>query len=401
MTEKNFCILIADDESTFRDLVKFHFSDLGYDVLEAEDGAKALEMFKESRDDVDLVITDIRMPKMDGETLIQELRQLDEHLPIIGITGHMDLQDALKMMAKGAYFYLHKPLDPWPMVERLVANAVSFRRYQRSVESSRRKELEIARLVRTYIVSTSMPVACKSSAGYRICLDVAAKPIDRRKPSGDFAEWFNLSLSEVCFSLSDSSGHDDLLPCFVACLCNMVLHRCHHGCRPGLDQVVTTIDQALGRLRERGALEMGKHLTFFLGRINLEHGELDYVSAGHPAAFLLRRAPGQEVAACQRLEQTARPVGFLFGQRPSVIREQLVPGDVLFVYSDGANELLQGNDRHGAGLDRLERILQPFLAGTAQEIVDRVEEELARVAGEDGFPDDTTLLAIKVLDAGD
>lgn len=399
MDERKFCILVVDDEKDFRDLLRFHFEDLGYLVLEAGDGQEALEVFTERRRQIDLVITDIRMPRLDGERLIQELRKRVPHLPIIGVTGHMDLQDALRMMGWGAYFYLHKPLDPWPIIERLVDNAIRFHRNQQSVEKARKKEVEIARLLRTYIVETSnaetSAVAASRHLGHSIGLDIAALPIDRTRPSGDFTEWFERSPHEICFYISDSSGHDDLLPSFLACLCNMALHRAHQGGRPGLDEIVISIDRAVSLLQQKGGLPFSKYLTFFLGQIQLEHGELDYVCAGHPAALLLRSGSGL------RLNTTCKPVGYLFGESPKIQRTTLRPGDLLFVYTDGASELLQGDDHNvEAGVERLEALLRPLLDLPAREIVEKVAEDLARFAGASGLQDDTTLLAIKVVEAG-
>jgi serine phosphatase RsbU (regulator of sigma subunit) len=404
LDERQFCILVVDDEKDFRDLLRFHFEDLGYLVFEAGDGQEALDIFAERRREIDLVITDIRMPRLDGERLIQELRRRAPHLPIIGVTGHMDLQDALRMMGWGAYFYLHKPLDPWPIIERLVDNAIRFHRNQRSVERARKKEVEIARLLRTYIVETSnvetSAAASSRHLGHSIGLDIAALPIDRTRPSGDFTEWFERSPHEICFYISDSSGHDDLLPSFLACLCNMALHRAHQGGRPRLDEIVTSIDRAVCLLQQKGGLPFSKYLTFFLGQIQLEHGELDYVCAGHPAALLLRSGEAGEPPRCQRLDTTCKPVGYLFGESPTVQRTALRPGDLLFVYTDGASELLEGDDHVEAGFERLEALLKPLLALTAREIVEKVAEELTRFAGESGLQDDTTLLAIRVVEAG-
>lgn len=400
MEARRFCILVVDDEEDFRNLLRFHFEDLDYLVLEAGDGQEALEIFEERRREIDLVITDIRMPRLDGERLIRELRRRVPHLPIIGVTGHMDLQDALRMMGWGAYFYLHKPLDPWPIIERLVDNAIRFHRNQQSVERARKKEIQIARLLRTYIVETSVTETSTATAfsrhlGHAIGLDIAALPIDRTRPSGDFTEWFERSPHEVCFYISDSSGHDDLLPSFLACLCNMALHRAHQGSRPGLDEIVTSIDRAVCLLQQKGGLPFSKYLTFFLGQIQLEHGELDYVCAGHPAALLLR------AGSCQRLDTTCKPVGYLFGETPKVQRAALRPGDLLFVYTDGASELLQGDDHEvEAGFERLEALLKPLQSLPAREIVEKVAEELTRFAGASGLQDDTTLLAIKVVEAG-
>ena len=81
LDERQFGILVVDDEKDFRDLLRFHFEDLGYLVLEAGDGQEALDIFAERRREIDLVITDIRMPRLDGERLIQELRRRDPISP--------------------------------------------------------------------------------------------------------------------------------------------------------------------------------------------------------------------------------------------------------------------------------------------------------------------------------
>lgn len=401
MDERRFCILVVDDEEDFRRLLRFHFEDLGYLVLEAGDGQEALEVFEERRHEIDLVITDIRMPRLDGERLIQELRRRVPHLPIIGVTGHMDLKDALRLMGWGAYFYMEKPIDHWPIIERLVDNAARFHHYQRGVESARKKEVEIARLLRTYMVETSTALSSSNQRlSHTIGLDIAALPIDRTRPSGDFTEWFERSTHEICFYVSDSSGHDDLLPSFLACLCNMALHRAHQGGRPRLDEIVMEIDRAVALLQRKGGLPFSKYLTFFVGLLQLEHGELDYVCAGHPAALLLRPGREGDPPRCRRLDTTCKPIGYLFGETPAIQRETVRPGDLLFVYTDGASELLQGDDHSvAAGFERLEELLKPLLDLPAREIVDTVAEELTRFAGASGLQDDTTLLAIKVVEA--
>src|SRR5262249_55453690 len=121
------------------------------------DGVEALAIFQEQPKDIDLVITDIRMPRMGGEELIGRLHGIRDYLPIIGITGHLDVQETLGLLGKGAYYYLHKPLDHWPIVDRLVENAVHLYRYERQVRESREKEKAGARLLCSYIMSN--PIA--------------------------------------------------------------------------------------------------------------------------------------------------------------------------------------------------------------------------------------------------
>ena len=78
-------ILIIDDEELTLHLLKSVLGEAGYDVLVANDGENGLQLFKE--EEVDLVITDMVMPKKDGLKTILELREIDEYIPVVAISG--------------------------------------------------------------------------------------------------------------------------------------------------------------------------------------------------------------------------------------------------------------------------------------------------------------------------
>lgn len=82
--------------------------ELGFVVFQAADGAEGLELFR--REPVDLVLTDLHMPVMDGKTLITELLAIDPHLPVVVISGQGRIQDALEVIRLGAWDYLIKPV---------------------------------------------------------------------------------------------------------------------------------------------------------------------------------------------------------------------------------------------------------------------------------------------------
>jgi len=220
-------------------------------------------------------------------------------------------------------------------------------------------------------------------------LDIRMQYIEHDRPGGDYVEYFKRNGREIVFYVADASGHADLLSCFMTCLASMVLHRSHHMACPTVDEIILTIDGALSELREAGALGHERYLTFFIGAVDLKTGELTYVNAGHPEAFLLR--DGREA---MRLESNSRPVGFLFGTKPEVGRVCLMPGDLLFVYTDGASDLLELAG--GGGVERLAELVEGLRDESAQTVVDAVTRHLHEQAREAGFPDDTTLLAVKV-----
>ncbi len=85
-------ILLVDDEENVRGIIAKLLNKLDYKVLEAGDGEEALEMFRAHQDDIDLILTDIVMPKMGGVDLAKSIRLLDKNVPIIFATGYSNGQ---------------------------------------------------------------------------------------------------------------------------------------------------------------------------------------------------------------------------------------------------------------------------------------------------------------------
>src|SRR3972149_2237215 len=104
-------ILIADDEASIRQSLAGVLSDEGFEVLEAKDGAAALA--KVAEDQPDLVLLDIWMPgEMDGLEVLRRLREdLSVRVPVIMISGHGNIETAVKAIKLGAYDFIEKPLS--------------------------------------------------------------------------------------------------------------------------------------------------------------------------------------------------------------------------------------------------------------------------------------------------
>ena len=102
-------ILIVDDEEGVRDMLHLSLSTMGYDVLDAEDGMKALQIFRDSHPQI--VLTDIKMPSMDGIELLKELKREDPDAEVIMITGHGDMDLAIKSIKHEATDFVPKPVN--------------------------------------------------------------------------------------------------------------------------------------------------------------------------------------------------------------------------------------------------------------------------------------------------
>ncbi|TSA09001.1 MAG: sigma-54-dependent Fis family transcriptional regulator [Deltaproteobacteria bacterium] len=102
-------ILIVDDEKNYLVVLKELLSEENYEVITAENALQALEIFKES--DLDLVLTDMRMPKIDGIELLESIRSINNEIPVIIMTAYATVEKAVKAMKKGAFDYVTKPFQ--------------------------------------------------------------------------------------------------------------------------------------------------------------------------------------------------------------------------------------------------------------------------------------------------
>ena len=112
-------ILVADDESRMRKLVKDFLLKSNFEVLEAEDGCQALDLFYATKD-IALIILDVMMPKMDGFEVCREIRQTSQ-VPIIMLTAKGDERDELQGFQLGVDEYITKPFSPKILVARVEA----------------------------------------------------------------------------------------------------------------------------------------------------------------------------------------------------------------------------------------------------------------------------------------
>lgn len=112
-------ILVVDDESRMRKLVKDFLVRQGYTVLEAADGMEAMDYFYEDKD-IALIILDVMMPKMDGWQVCREIR-MHSKVPIIMLTARSEERDELRGFDLGVDEYISKPFSPKILVARVEA----------------------------------------------------------------------------------------------------------------------------------------------------------------------------------------------------------------------------------------------------------------------------------------
>lgn len=150
-------VLIADDEKNIRSGLAISFEDEGYDTLQAEDGQAAWTMI--NKKSVDLVITDLRMPGISGYDLLKKINAAYPTLPVIVLTGHGSIEDAVQAMRDGAVDFFTKPVD----LDHLILTVSKALSNKRISEQNRqlKAEIDVLKKKQGYqkIIGKSAPVA--------------------------------------------------------------------------------------------------------------------------------------------------------------------------------------------------------------------------------------------------
>ena len=114
-------ILVVDDEARMRKLIKDFLVKNDFNILEAEDGEKALEIYDKNKNNINLILLDVMMPKVDGWSVLKKIREENKSMPIVMLTAKTEEQDELLGFELGVDEYISKPFSPKILVARVTA----------------------------------------------------------------------------------------------------------------------------------------------------------------------------------------------------------------------------------------------------------------------------------------
>lgn len=126
-------VLVAEDEASIREFIIINLRRSGYDILEAENGAQALELYKMNKDSIDIALLDIMMPEIDGLEVCKQLRADSQNIGIIMLTARTQEMDKVTGLLVGADDYVTKPFSPSELMARV---DVMYRRVKMSKSSA-------------------------------------------------------------------------------------------------------------------------------------------------------------------------------------------------------------------------------------------------------------------------
>lgn len=183
-------ILIVDDEDALREVLGLSVADLGYTVATAENGRAALDLFAEFSPDI--VLTDIKMPVMDGIELLRRVKALDPDVEVVMISGHGDMELAVKSLQYEALDFLTKPVR-----DELLINAL-----KRAGE-----KIDMRRQLREHTHNLE-----------RIVKDKSARlvELERQLAVGQAVEGLSTAMKSLAASCDEGPGYFNELPCFIS-----------------------------------------------------------------------------------------------------------------------------------------------------------------------------------------
>ena len=389
-------LLVIDDDTIVRQGIAAYLEDSGFDVHEEVSGSTALEWIKGNLPDLpDIVVTDFKMPGMDGLAVLEAIHEIDSEIPVIIMSGIGGVRDVVEALRLGAADYLVKPLVDIEVLAHSIRRALERtqlmgenQRYRMELEAANKELREYVRLLERdhqagrRLQSKLLPATPFSAAD----LEVNYQIFPSLYLSGDFIDYGFLSERFLSFYLVDVSGHG-AAPAFVTIWLKQRVRHYFRSQTVFADEANFEQDSVrLLKLINKDVIKsrFDSHMTCFVGVIDTYTREMRYVVGGHlPLPLLV--VDGE----AQYLTGKGKPVGIFDdaeweGEVIQLPRDK--PFEIL-VFSDGVFEVLPEKDLIGK-----EQHLQELVSRQSAS-TDKVRAAL-NIDSDASLPDDIAILRI-------
>jgi sigma-B regulation protein RsbU (phosphoserine phosphatase) len=381
-------ILVVDDEPDLELLVQQKFRkqirEKELEFIFANNGTEALKRLKKDGE-IELVLTDINMPEMDGLTLLSKLSEIDKVLKSIIVSAYGDMQNIRTAMNRGAFDFVTKPIDLQDLETTIYKSLRELQLIKEALKSrdqlvSIQKELNIATQIQTSILPQTFPPFPDRKE-----FEIYAKMIPAREVGGDFYDFFFIDKNRLGFIIGDVSGKGVPAALLMATSRTLLKATAMKGAAP--DKCLSEVNNLL--VDESPSTMF---VTAFYGVLNIRTGELEYCNGGHNPPFLI--SANGKVAALEN-------VGGLFLSAVKDIPYQtqkiiLKPNDTLFLYTDGVTEAEDAKENEFEDT-RLSACLKRLTGSPLPELTQGVIDEVKAFSAEVPQTDDITCMALRYL----
>jgi len=375
-------ILVVDDEADLELLVRHRFRQQirqkEYEFVFAHDGQAALDLLRNDPA-IEVVLTDINMPGMDGLTLLARIRESNRFLHPVIVSAYGDLANIRTAMNRGAIDFLIKPID-FNDFEITLVKTIQHSRAGREAAQARdqlvlvQRELSIA----ANIQQSFLPAA---AALTRPEIGLHATMLPAWSVGGDFYDFFPIDEKRLGLVVGDVSGKGVSAALYMTVSRTVLRAIALRGTAPG--ECLEEVNRSLCRDNRSDLF-----VTAYYAVLDLGTGELLSANAGHPPALRVDR----QGLVTALPPPGSMPLGFFPEADYETTRTVLQPGDVFVLYTDGVTEA-RNREHDFFGDERLQAYLGQA-AGKAAEVVVRGVVEAVQTFTE-GAPqaDDLTVLA--------
>ncbi|MBI5100611.1 MAG: SpoIIE family protein phosphatase [Nitrospirae bacterium] len=385
MTKK---ILVVDDEPDLEELILQKFRrkirSNEFEFLFARNGLEALA--KLQGNDVDMVLTDINMPEMDGLTLLEELLKLPTLTKAVVVSAYGDMNNIRTAMNRGAFDFVTKPIDFRDLeltIDKTLSELKALKDGRRASDTlnALQQEMELAGRLQQTILPKFCPI--------RDDMALFTKMAPAKDIGGDFFDYFFIDEDHLGVVIADVSGKGVTAAMFMAVSRTLLRFTALQG---------TDVVSVLAHVNNLLCIDndMSMFVTVFYGILDLKKGEFRYANGGHFPAI---RMSGD--GKIEFLPQTRGiALGVMEGMEFEEGRVGLSDGDLLYLFTDGISEAENPNGEFFETQRLMDYLTGQLIGMTPERIVTGVHNAVKEFAGAAEQFDDMTQLALQYRPGG-
>ena len=379
----SYKILVVDDEPDLEPLIlqrmRRNIRSGRYSFVFAGNGVEALERLSNDPE-IDMVISDINMPQMDGLTLLEQIPKVDPNVRSVIISAYGDMRNIRTAMNRGAFDFVTKPLDFEDLqitIDRTLSHLAEWREALDSRDKlvALQNELDVASKMQQSILPTSF----LDSPDYEVYGNMAPA----RNVGGDFFDVLYMENGRIGLAVADVS--DKGVPAALFMMSSRTLLK---GCAIGMGAPGEVLEEVNTLLTEDNDTVM--FVTLVYVTFDPQTGVLTYANGGHCNPLVVH-ADGSS-------EELPHTRGVALGVMPDLkygeTEVTLAPGDTLILYTDGVSEAMNSEGEE-FGTDRLINLFADNPPRDAQHANETVLQAVADFAGDQAQSDDVTCLVLR------
>jgi phosphoserine phosphatase RsbU/P len=381
-TPMPYQILVVDDESDMESLVRQKLRQQirakEFEFFFSRNGEEALRMLAQEPG-IDLVLTDINMPVMDGLTLLGRLNESAKMVKTVIVSAYGDMANIRTAMNRGAIDFLIKPIDFADFEVTIRRGLAHIARVKQAVQTqddlvALQHELSVAARIQQWVLPHTFPPFPD-----RRDFELHAAMSSAKGVSGDLFDFFLLDATHLGFMIGDVNGTGIAAALFAAVTRTLLRATALHGMSPG-----ECLEHVHAVLREEQDASMA--LTLFYGVLDTASGELRFSNDGHAAPYLY-----SETGGARLLEDAEQPP-----VKYRTATASLKAGDGLLLYTDGVSEA-PNLRREWFGKAGLEAYVNSHASATAEQVVLDLFTALRFFALGSAQNDDITVMVLRYL----